>query len=183
VTPDHNDTRVSRPWLPYLGGGTALIVIGELIVGAARSSPADGVSAGERHAEVFGSIVVTIGIVVALVGVIALGVSVALAGRGIDPQPIAEDHEPGPALRPPQSDPDGLAEDPDPFAPHAGDSAVVADVRRACGYGARQVAIRRIIKQAARAGQLNDVDRPMVEGLLAESERRTLKPLRSPDHR
>jgi hypothetical protein len=167
-----------RAWLPYLGFGAALVVIGEIIVGAARSNASGGLTSGERHAEVFAAVIMTIGAIFVLVGVIALGVTVALSGLGLGLQPATDEEPAPPVMRPAQSGPDELVLDPDPFAPHVGDSDVVARVRRGCAQGSRPMAIRRAVTTAARAGQVSDADRSMVEGLLAESARRPLGPVR-----
>jgi hypothetical protein len=186
-----NQSESRHAWVPYLVGGVLLIVLGEIFIGAAHSASAGvvqqtsigPVTTPNRSMEVFGGIVVAIGGVVALVGVVALGVTVALTGLGLAAMPVR--NIPGlraPVLLPAQNDPSELPLDPDPFAPHAGDSTVVADVRRACGSGARDYAVRRIINKAERSGQLSDADRAMVDGLLTESTRRPLGPLRYDTH-
>jgi hypothetical protein len=79
-------------------------------------------------------------------------------------------------IRPPQTDPTGLASDPEPFAPHEGDSRVVAELRRACALNASPRALRKIVREAQDTGPTAEGDRAMLEALIAESLRRPLRP-------
>jgi hypothetical protein len=169
------ETQGWRPWSPYIAVGTGLLIVGGIIGGAAypRTS-SDGTTSGSTALVVFGSIIGAVGFAVLLVGLIALGVNLAqrnpvepAAGFG-RPQPAE------PTSGAPQTDPADLRSDPDPFAPHRGDSLSVAEVRRACEFGASQTALRRLVNKSAREGRMTDQDRAMAEALLIEARRRPM---------
>jgi hypothetical protein len=113
---------------------------------------------------VIGSILGWVGVVLLLVGLVAVGVHLGtrhLSDRLPDPASAAT-AIPGP--------------DPTMVSAHEGDSAIVAQVREMFRHGApfalkaTTASVRRIADRADRKGQLSPDDRATIEALIAQAQ-------------
>jgi hypothetical protein len=169
-------TSSTEPWAVWVLSGLGVQIIGA-VIGATAWLGNDS-SGFNRHSALgawLGAIVGVLGFWVMVVGVVALGVKVALGAR-LDAMPWPDPGAPmsmrvGPR-GPSQPDPASLAADSDPFAVHPGDAKAVAEVRRACEMGATDTALRRLINQLARTHGFTDDERIMAEALFVERQRR-----------
>jgi hypothetical protein len=122
---------------------------------------------------VLGAVVGLVGIWLLIIGLVMLGVAIAMGAEIGSIAELVERRLPEPEQR----DPDQLGSDPEPLLPHAGDSPVVAEVRRALLLGRSERSVRRLAIRTAGRRQLDDEDHAMVEGLIAEAARRPIGPL------
>jgi hypothetical protein len=166
--------RATRLWARYVFSGVGLQLIGGaiVIVSALHKN-----QLGQRDVStagvVIGAILALLGLWSLIVGFVMLGVALAMGAEIGNMAPVAIPRPLGPVQR----DPAQLANDQAPFVPHASDSPVIADVRRALLLGRSERSVRRIVAKAQHQQRIADGDQAMIDGLIAESVRRPLGPL------
>jgi hypothetical protein len=165
-----SDVPGGKPWIPLISTGVFLQVLGGFMVGfslhGATTENAEGATShGSVATLVIGSILGWIGIVLLLVGLIAVGVYLGtrhLSDRLPDAA-SASATLPGP--------------DASMVSVHQGDSAIVAQVREMFRHGApfalkaTTASVRRIADRAERRGQLSPEDRDTIDALIAQAQR------------
>jgi biopolymer transport protein ExbD len=166
-----HDVPGGKPWISLIWGGVFLQLIGGLMVGlslhGATTADAEGnTSHGSVATLVIGSILGWVGVVLLLVGIVAVGAYLGtrhLSDRLPDVTTAAAAGSSGP--------------DPTMVSVHEGDSAIVAQIRAMFRHGApfalkaTTASARRIADRAERKGQLSQQDRATIDALIAEAER------------
>jgi hypothetical protein len=164
-----SDVPGGKPWIPLIPTGVFLQVIAGFMIGFslhdATTKNAEGATSHASVATlVIGSILGWVGVVLLLVGLMAVGVHLGtrhLSDRLPDPASAAT-AIPGP--------------DPTMVSAHEGDSAIVAQVREMFRHGApfalkaTTASVRRIADRADRKGQLSPDDRATIEALIAQAQ-------------
>jgi hypothetical protein len=166
--------RATRLWARFVVGGIVLQVLGLLIlIAGATNTNSAGAPDASTPDVVIGAIIGLVGIWTLIIGLVMLGVALAMGAEIGNMSQVAIPRPLGPVQR----DPAQLVNDQAPFVPHASDSPVIADVRRALLLAKSPRSVRRIVAKAAAQKRLADGDQAMIDGLIAESARRPLGPL------
>jgi hypothetical protein len=166
--------RAERLWARFVVVGIVLQLLGgAVVIASVTNTDRAGQLDPSTGGVVLGAIVGLTGIWMLVIGLVMLGVALAMGAEIGNRSQVAVPRPLGPVQR----DPAQLANDQAPFVPHASDSPVIADVRRALLLGKSQRSVRRIVANAAGQKRLADGDQAMIDGLIAESVRRPLGPL------
>jgi hypothetical protein len=171
-----NDVPGGKPWISLIWGGVFLQLIGGLMVGlslhGATTADAEGNTSHGRVATlVIGSILSWVGVVLLLVGIVAVGAYLGTRHLSDRLPDVTSPAAAGPA-----------GPDPTMVSVHEGDSAVVAQIRAMFRHGApfalkaTTASARRIADRAERKGQLSPEDKEAIEALIADAQRRNQQP-------